>query len=108
MGIIRLCGNKESLPVDQSAEPAPLVNHSDQAVVVLPSTWETEASGYFVYLGYTILIQSKRETKTRCMVHTFNPSTWESHALNPSTRKVETGRDMAGRREEYKTGEDRS
>ena len=33
------------------------------------------------------------------MVHTFNPSAWESHAFNPSTREVETGRDMAGHRE---------
>ena len=31
---------------------------------------------------------------------TFSPSTWESQAFNhPSTREVESGRDMAGSRE---------
>lgn len=38
------------------------------------------------------------------MAHTFNPTTWESHAFNPSTGKVETGRDSAEQREEYKVG----
>ena len=42
------------------------------------------------------------------MVRTFNPSTWETHTFNPSTREVETGRDTAGQREEYKVGRDRS
>ena len=32
--------------------------------------------------------------------HTFNPNTWESQAFNSSTEEVETGRDMAGQREE--------
>ena len=31
-----------------------------------------------------------------------------AHTFNPSTREVETGSDMAGRREEYKVGGDRS
>ena len=44
------------------------------------------------------------------VVYTFNPSTWESHAFNPSARKVKAGRDVAGQREEYrweKTGAQR-
>ena len=42
------------------------------------------------------------------VTHTFNPSNWEPHAFNPSTRKVETGRDLAGWREEYKAGGEKS
>ena len=42
------------------------------------------------------------------MAHTFNPSTWESHAFNLNTKEVETGRDMAGWRDKYKVGGDRS
>ena len=38
---------------------------------------------------------------------TFNPSL-DSLAFNPSTREVETGKNMAGQREEYKAGEDRT
>ena len=36
------------------------------------------------------------------MARTFNLSTWESPAFNPNTREVETERDMAGQREEFK------
>ena len=42
------------------------------------------------------------------LAHTFSPSTWESFAFNPSTTEVETERDMAGWREEYKVGGDKS
>ena len=42
------------------------------------------------------------------MAHTFNPNTWKSQAFDPSIREMETGRDMAGWREEYKVGGDRS
>ena len=42
------------------------------------------------------------------LVHIFNPSNWKSHAFNLSTREVETGKDMAGQREEYKAEGDRS
>ena len=45
-------------------------------------------------LGYMRLNLSKRET--------------ESYAFNPNTSDVETERDMAGLREEYKAGADRS
>ena len=31
-----------------------------------------------------------------------------THTFNPSAREVETGGDMAGQREEYKVGRDRS
>ena len=40
------------------------------------------------------------------MADTFNPSIWGSHTFNPNTRELETGRDMAVRREEYKAGRD--
>ena len=46
-------------------------------------------------LGYTSL---KEKQNQAVMVHTFNPS----------SREVETGRDMAGQREECKAGGDRS
>ena len=42
------------------------------------------------------------------LAHTFNPSTLESHAINPSTKEVETERCMAGKREEYKAGEEKT
>ena len=42
------------------------------------------------------------------VAHTFNPSTWESHAFNPSTTEEESRKDMAGWRDEYKAGGDRS
>ena len=35
-------------------------------------------------LNYLSLIQKQ----IRVMVHTFNPSVWESHTFNPSTREV--------------------
>ena len=38
------------------------------------------------------------------VAHTFNPSTLESRAFNSNTREVETGKDMAGQREEYQVG----
>lgn len=34
--------------------------------------------------------------------HTFNNSTWQSHAFNSSNKKENTGRDMDGSREDYK------
>ena len=42
------------------------------------------------------------------MAHTFNPSTGKSHAFNSNTWEEETESDMAGHREEYKVGRDRS
>ena len=42
------------------------------------------------------------------MAHTFNPSTWESRAFNPSTRKVEMGMDSAGQRKNVRRKETRA
>ena len=36
------------------------------------------------------------------VAHTLDPSTRESQAFNASSREIETGRDMARQREEYK------
>ena len=89
-------------------ELATLVSHRGQAVVAHtfnPSPQETEADGS---LGYMKLISLKEKQSQAVVAHTFNPSIWESPAFNPSTKEVETGRDMAGQREEYKAGGDRS
>lgn len=37
-------------------------------------------------------------------MHTFNLRTRESHTFYSSTRKMKTGRDMTGHREEHKAG----
>lgn len=39
------------------------------------------------------------------VAHTFNSTTWESRALNPSPREVEIGRDMARLRENIRQEE---
>lgn len=38
------------------------------------------------------------------VVYTLNSSTQESHVFNSNPRKMETGREMSGKREEYKAG----
>lgn len=42
------------------------------------------------------------------VAYTFSPSIWAAQTFNPSTREVEPGREMAGQREEYEAGGDRS
>ena len=49
-------------------------------------------------LGYTRLIQKQIQV---VVVHTFNPSVWESHTSNPSIREAEIEAIYLGR-EEYK------
>ena len=61
-----------------------------------------------VILGYTILILSQRDTELEVVAHTLNPSYWESHVFNSNTGGVETGKDMAGWREESKIGKGKS
>lgn len=38
------------------------------------------------------------------VAHTFNLSTWESQAFNPSSREMETGKVYSWEGEEYKAG----
>ena len=50
----------------------------------------------------------KEKQSQLVVAHTFNLSIRKSQAFNPNIREVETGRNMAGQREEYKVGGDRS
>ena len=50
----------------------------------------------------------KSKQSLAVVAHTLNPSTRESQAFNPSTREIETGRDIARKREEYKARGERN
>ena len=68
------------------------------------STWEIEAKDLRVQshpeLQEIDPVYLKDKQSQAVLLHTFNPSTCDSEAFNPSSEEVETGRDMAGRREE--------
>ena len=68
-------------------------------ILALGRQRQTDLYEFKATLGYMGLEKSLKEKQSQAVV---------AHIFNPSTREVETGSDMAGQREKYKAGGDRS